>query len=204
MFVKYCGFTREADVEAAIECGIDAVGFIFFRGSKRYVTPEKAAVLSRIAADGGVLRAGVFVEEDVDEILSIADTAQLDYLQVYDRALVPVLEKYRKIISAHRVASGTDVYAVKAPPVNGVLLLDTYSVDAYGGTGSAFDWGLLNGFPYLDRTLVAGGINENNVTWLVKNIRPYGIDVASGIEDSPGNKSGEKMRMIMNTIREAL
>ncbi len=202
MFVKYCGFTRAADVETAIECGVDAVGFIFYRGSRRYVTPEQATPLARIAGDGGALRVGVFVDSDADEILSIAATAGLDCLQVYDPALLSRVERYYRIITVHRIGAEADMQRVTVPSENGLLLLDTYSSDAPGGTGIAFNWEVLKGFPCLDRTLVAGGINEYNVSWLVKHIRPFGVDVASGIEDSPGCKSGNKMKAIMKNIRE--
>lgn len=204
MFVKFCGFTREKDVEMAATLGVSAAGFIFHPASKRFVTAERAAVLARLLEGSGVERVGVFVDAQADDIRRAAETAGLDRLQVYSSAHRESLRGFRKIISAGRIKEKADLENIGAPVGDELLLLDAYSGDSFGGTGFAFNWEYLAGFPYLGRTIVAGGVNEQNVMYLVRHVRLFGVDVSSGIEESPGIKSYDKMKSFMNNVKEAL
>jgi len=204
MFVKFCGFTRERDVEAAADLGVSAVGFIFHPGSKRCVTPERAAALGKMLDGSGIERVGVFVDTETDDIRRAAEVAGLDRLQVYSGNHRDELRGFRKIIFARRIRGRDDLDVTGAPAGDELFLLDAYSDDAFGGTGVAFNWEHLAGFPHIGKTIVAGGINENNVVYLARNVRPCGVDVSSGIEEAPGVKSKEKMLSFMKNLQEAL
>ncbi len=203
MFVKFCGMTRECDVEAAIECGADAIGFVFYKKSTRYVSPEKARRLMAYMRGTNTKAAGVFVDEDAARIVDIAQDIGLAYVQLYSQQAVQFVQQYVPVIMAYRVGSADDLAGVMAPP-NGFILLDSFSKNAFGGTGMMFDWNLLCNFRFLGRTIVSGGLRPDNVAGLIHRIRPFGVDVSSGIEESPGTKSAEKMRAFMNSIQEAL
>ncbi len=204
MFVKFCGFTRERDVEAAADLGVSAVGFIFHPASKRCVTPERAALLGKLLDGSGIERVGVFVDAEADDIRRTAEIAGLDRLQVYSGKHRKELSGFRKIVWAGRIRTRDDLDAMGAPVDDELFLLDAYSENAFGGTGVAFNWEILSGFPHIGRSIVAGGINENNVVYLARNVRPFGVDVSSGIEEAPGVKSMEKMRTFMKNLQEAL
>jgi len=203
MFVKFCGFTRSEDVEAVKSLAVSAVGFVFHETSKRRVTPEQARSLGSLLDGTGILRVGVFVDTPVEDIRAIADYARLDMLQLYRDEARRVLARFRPVIAACRVGEGIDpaVAAMAAGERGEVLLLDSLRAGEYGGTGPSFEWERLRDFPHLRRTIVAGGVNEHNVGSLVSAIRPYGIDVSTGIEDAPGVKSETKMKAILEHIR---
>lgn len=200
MFIKFCGFTRAEDVEAACALPISAVGFVFYIHSRRSIALEEAAQLSRIAHRAGIQSAGVFAERSEAEIRAICENADLDLIQLYEHELIPVLHGFRPIIAAHRIVSAAGLAAVEAPLPGDCLLLDRRAEGSFGGTGKSFDWDCLKDFALLDRTIIAGGINEENAASLLNEHRPYGIDLSSGIEDSPGLKSVEKMKAFMKKI----
>lgn len=201
MFIKFCGFTRAGDVAAAVRLPISAIGFVFHHESPRYVSPEKARLLGE-PVPAAVRKTGIFVSDRADEIMRIADTAGLDMLQIYDHRLVPALEGFRPLILAHRIGASSDLLTVTRPEGDTLLLLDNHDPISAGGTGQRFDWEPLKAFPLLHRTIIAGGINAANLAELLKKVKPPGIDISSGIEDAPGEKSAEKMETIINIIKE--
>lgn len=202
MFVKLCGFTREGDLAAAAEFPLSAAGFVFHEASPRLVSVERALSLGRVLDGTGVLRVGVFTGRDADAIARAAEVARLDCAQVYDPFVVERLRGRIRVIAACRVSGTEDIKALTAVPGDELLLLDRFDSRRYGGTGKTFDWKALRGFPHIDRAIVAGGINAANVGMLLAAVRPFGIDVSSGIEDAPGIKSKEKIMNLFNTLRE--
>jgi len=201
MFVKFCGFTRREDLEAAAWFPVNALGFVFHPPSARYIDPGRA----RDLIDGLPLPAkkvGVFVDQSPEEIRRVAETVGLDMLQVYRPEQAAALKGFLPLIRAYGVAGVADLHSIDPPEDGSFLLLDRYDGDRFGGTGKAFDWGMLEGFPYLDRTLVAGGINAGNLSRLLETVRPRGIDLSSGIESAPGVKSVSKMNAVMTIIEE--
>ncbi len=180
---------------------VSAVGFVFHETSKRRVTPEQARALGSLLDGTGILRVGVFVDTPAGDIRAIADYARLDMLQLYRDESRRTLARFRPIIAACRVAHGMDPVAVADAAGGEFLLLDSFCAGAFGGTGTSFEWERLRDFPHLRRTIVAGGVNEHNVGSLVSAIKPYGIDVSTGIEDAPGIKSETKMKAILEHIR---
>jgi len=184
MFIKFCGFTRFEDIDVVARLPVSAVGFIFYKKSKRYVTPAKANELQdRLKKiNKEILIVGIFVESSVQEIFEIKKEAGLDYLQIYDHSII-----------AYRLNSINEFdFEVKLNS-NDFILLDAKISGSMGGAGKSFDWTGLENFRYLDRTIVAGGLNESNVRGLLKKCRPFGLDISSGIEEAPGIKSEKKM-----------
>ncbi len=202
MLVKFCGFTRHNDLEEAARLGIDAAGFVFYPGSARYVTPEQAASLATALKGTGVARVGVFVDTPADVILWAVEKVPLDYLQLYDETLAASLASRCKIILARRVREGKDIPSVIDSNIT-YLLLDSWSGSSMGGSGISFDWSLISGGNLHDKTMIAGGINGENLPLLLEQYRPFGIDLSSGIEIEPGIKSHDKMKRIMTIVKEA-
>ncbi len=201
MLVKFCGFTRALDVEAACALPIWSVGYVFYANSKRFIPPREAANCSQIAHRAGIQCVGVFAGRGEAEVRAICELANIDYIQIYEHDLIPALRSFRPIIAAHRISTGEELAAIAPPPPGELLLLDRREEGSFGGTGKSFDWNHLKNFRLLDKTIVAGGINEHNIATLLAEHHPYGIDLSSGIEDSPGVKSIEKMKTIMKIVR---
>ena len=197
--IKLCGLTRPCDIEWANALTPDYIGFVFARRSRRYVSPERAKVL-RDKLDSGISAVGVFVNE-APEVVSallkdgVIDIAQLhggedeDYIQAL-RALTD-----RPLIQAFRIDGVRDLKRARASSADHILL-----DHGAGGTGSAFDWTILKGF---DRPcFLAGGLGPENVAQAVKAIRPFAVDVSSGIE-TDGVKNVMKMTAFVNAVRNA-
>lgn len=193
--VKICGITNLFDAALAVEMGADAIGFVFFKGSKRCISREDAReIISRLPPFP--VKCGVFVEERWERIMEIKEYCGLDKVQVYagDDSLsgAPVPGG---VIMAYRVKDGGDIEKARKSPA--FPLLDSYNGKTYGGSGVKFDWELLDGFgrPFI----LAGGINHGNIGAALK-LHPYGIDVASGVESEPGRKDPEKMAELFRKI----
>jgi phosphoribosylanthranilate isomerase len=202
MFVKFCGFTRQHDLEYAANLGIQAAGFIFYPRSKRRVTPEKAAELARVVQGTGIMKTGIFVDSLPDDILRVMEKARLDCAQVYNEEVASLLSPRCSVILAHRIRHASDIPRHIPEDIH-YLLLDTWSDTSMGGTGTAFDWTLLKGQTIPHRTIIAGGIHAKSIGPLLERCIPYGIDVSSGIEEQPGIKSKEKMKRLMTIAKEA-
>ncbi len=197
--IKLCGLTRPCDIEWANALTPDYIGFVFTRRSRRYVSPERAKAL-REKLDSGISAVGVFVNE-APEVVSallkdgVIDIAQLhggedeDYIQAL-RALID-----RPLIQAFRIDGVHDLQRARASTADHILL-----DHGAGGTGSAFDWTILKGF---DRPcFLAGGLGPENVAQAVKALRPFAVDVSSGIE-TDGVKDVMKMTAFVNAVRNA-
>lgn len=202
--VKICGLTRRQDVALACAIGASAVGFNFAAESPRRVTPDAARELSRAAAPG-VLRVGVFVSEEARQIRDAVEAAKLDLVQLHrplnaedlDALPIPV------IAVVHVGPAGPDL-----PPSDLVgrcraILFDTLSSGRAGGTGKPFDWGSIAGRRFGLPILLAGGLDPDNVAEAVRRVRPWAVDVASGVESAPGVKDPESMRRFFEEVRRA-
>lgn len=201
--IKFCGFTRAEDVDAAIALGVDAVGLVCVPSSKRFVTPAAAAALRR--------RLPAFV--DAVLLLSNADKAWADMAM---EEVEPDLVQFHGTESAafcngfaHRYLKGVsvrttaDVYAAAREfPQAAGLLLDSHSADGLGGTGLAFDWTQIPRDVELP-LILAGGLSPDNVGRAVRMCAPFAVDVSSGIESAPGRKDPEKMRAFVEAVRLA-
>jgi phosphoribosylanthranilate isomerase len=193
--VKICGVTNLADASLAAEMGADAIGFVFYRGSKRYISCEDAGeIICNLPPF--VIKCGVFVNEGWERIKEIKDYCKLDRVQVYagDESLygspVPGIT-----IMAFRIRDKEDVE--RAQRSVSFPLLDSYHENMHGGSGIMFNWELLKDFgrPFI----LAGGINYDNIDSALE-INPYAIDIASGVESMPGKKDHRKMAEMFRKI----
>jgi phosphoribosylanthranilate isomerase len=202
MFIKLCGFTRIKDIEKVVDLPISAVGFIFYKNSRRYVSPDMARDMASLINGTGIKSTGVFVDDDPESIMKIAESARLDMVQVYNSSTANELSPLIPVISCTRIG-GPGQHKLPEPHAGWMVLFDTYSAELHGGTGKSFNHDLIRDYPYKDRMIIAGGVNEFNVEDIIKNLSPGGLDISSGIEISAGIKSHEKILTIMQKIKEA-
>ncbi|SDP61496.1 phosphoribosylanthranilate isomerase [Desulforhopalus singaporensis] len=199
--IKMCGTTRVKDALFAAELGVDALGFIFVKKSKRYVTREKAAeIIDSLPIF--VDRVGVFVNSCVDEVVTCATQAGLSCIQLHGEESADYCRRLRqalpscRIIKAFRV--GVQSRAEEFSPYNDCVegfLLDTYVAGTSGGTGKVFDWSIIDGLKLQLPFLLAGGLTPDNVVAALKAVTPYGLDVNSGVEILPGIKDLQKLEL---------
>jgi phosphoribosylanthranilate isomerase len=193
--VKICGITNLADALLAAEMGAHAIGFVFYKGSKRYISYEDTReIICKLSPL--LIKCGVFVDEGWEKIMEIKDYCKLDRLQVYagDESLCG--NSVSGItITAFRIRDKEDLK--KAQRSESFPLLDSYHEKMHGGSGVKFDWELLKDFgrPFI----LAGGINAENINNALK-LNPYAIDIASGVESAPGKKDPMKIREIFRKI----
>lgn len=202
MFVKFCGFTRVCDVEAAACLPVSAIGFVFYPRSPRFVEPKRVRDIGSTLDGSGVMRVGVFVDAAPDDVLRAVEVAGLDMLQLYDPALAAAMEGVLPVIRAYRVKDAAGAARVTSPGPGGYALVDTWSPGAFGGTGRALPGEALRALSMRENVIVAGGIGAHNAASLIAKFAPWGIDVSSGIEDAPGVKSKSKMDRLMTIIQE--
>ena len=186
--VKICGVTSATDALMAATAGADAVGLNFYLPSPRYLEPERALAI-RLALPPFVAAVGIFVDEEVERVREIMDYCRLDYAQLHGRETprkIAQLKGYR-IIKAIRVSGEADLRELERYRVD-AFLLDTYVEGTPGGTGQTFDWDLARQAANRAKIIVAGGLTPDNVAQAVAAGRPYGVDVASGVESEPGKK----------------
>ncbi len=210
MRVKICGITNMDDARAALEAGADLLGFNFYSKSPRYIAPEKVCeIAAHLRRSGGrrPLLVGVFVNSLLEEVRSILETAQIDLAQLHGDEPVNVLEQLNgRGFKALRPTSETEAeidaewFAPHGPNAP-VLLIDAYRKDQYGGTGRTADWSIATKLAQQYPILLAGGLTPDNVAEAVRQVRPWGVDVASGVEASPGKKDAEKMRLFVEQCR---
>jgi phosphoribosylanthranilate isomerase len=206
--VKICGITCAQDAEAAARAGADALGFVFHPPSSRYVGPEKAADIIS-ALPPFILTVGVFVNLDKEEVERIAARSGIHVIQLHGSEPPQECQGFsRPVIKAFRVSPQEPFPNLLEYPVAG-WLVDSGSPGNWGGTGIPFDWaslnGCLNGSPEMvrRRLVVAGGLTPENVVQAVRILKPYGVDVSSGVESEPGKKSEEKIKEFMHAVRKA-
>lgn len=205
--VKFCGITSSGDAEKAILAGADAVGFVFFKDSPRYVTPEQASAIIK-GMPLFVSTVGIFVNEELGFIEECVQSCGLGAVQLHGDESVQYCFEFRnlqfkgvKLIKAIRVKDKDSLSSIEECHAD-AFLLDTYKSSVYGGTGTGFDRTLaILAKEYGRRIIIAGGLNPDNVYDIIKEIRPYGVDVSSGIESSPGKKNIELMEEFMREVR---
>lgn len=200
--IKICGLTREADVDAAVAAGADAIGFVLYPPSPRHVTPQRAAELAR-RIPPFVDVVGLFVNEAPDVVRAACDALPINLLQFHgDEDAAYCRQFSRPWLRAARVRPGLDLveFARSFPEARG-LLLDAF-VEGYGGGGHVFDWTLIPpGLPgYL---VLSGGLNADNVGEAIRRVRPVAVDVSSGVEMGKGIKDHAKIAAFVAAVRKA-
>jgi phosphoribosylanthranilate isomerase len=199
--IKVCGVTRAEDALAAVRLGADALGFNFWPGSRRHLTSAAAREIIALLPPF-VTSVGVFVNQSEGEMRAIAAETGIQVFQLHGdeppelcaRLPLPVV----KAIPVDQVRSLSRLlsYEVSA------FLLDTPS-RGYGGSGEPFDWSLAEGVSEVAPVILAGGLTPENVAAAIRAVRPYAVDVASGVESSPGVKDMDRMSRFVSAVREA-
>lgn len=211
--IKICGLTRPEDVAAVVAAGADALGFVFYAASPRHVTPRRAAALMA-GLPPFVSTVGLFVNASVDEVAMAGRIAPLSTLQFHgdetpahsarlaEAAQRPFLQVFRvqSTTTAADLLEYERLYRAASPLFSG-LLLDTH-VDAYGGAGKVFDWSLIPK-ELAPRVVLSGGLSANNATDAVVRVRPYAVDVSSGVEASKGIKDADRIVRFIAAVRAA-
>ena len=201
--VKICGITNWADAKRAIDGGAELLGFNFYTGSPRYISPAKARRIVR-RLPKSVFSAGVFVNETEERILEIAREVGLDYLQLHGEelpSLIRRLEQFLPVIKAVRARKSFRPAQLSRYKRASAILLDGFDGHRRGGTGRTFDWELARRSKSYGRIFLAGGLTPENVGEAIRMARPYAIDVCSGVEKSPGKKDPGRMRDFMRAVR---
>ena len=190
--IKICGMTRAADVRAAVAAGVDALGFVFAPRSKRVLDPALAAELvAQVPAF--VSRVGLFMDQDAPEVAAVLDRVPLNLLQFHGAEDAGFCRQFGlPYIKAVSMATENAVQqAEEAFTDASALLLDSHPAGQVGGTGVVFDWSAI---PPVSMPLVlAGGLNPGNIRQAVQQVRPWAVDVSSGVESAPGIKSEQLM-----------
>ncbi|HZD59047.1 MAG TPA: phosphoribosylanthranilate isomerase [Anaerolineae bacterium] len=212
--VKICGITNKEDAFLAAELGANALGFVFAE-SPRKISPDNAAkIISQLPPF--VMTVGVFVNQPARDVKAIAEYCHLDALQLHGDETRAYCRQFRqKVIKAFRMRNYTEIedwlfkedeHEATTPldPDRGVAayLVDAYARGKYGGTGLHLNWELVRNLESRKPIILAGGLNHKNVALAVKVVRPYAVDVSSGIELKPGKKDKYKLREFMKVIKE--
>lgn len=204
IWIKICGLRRPEDVAVALQAGADALGFNFWTGTQRYISPAEAAPLIQ-SVPAGVLTVGVFVDAPVEHMLEVAAATGIRAIQLHGAeppGAVEALAAYRTI-KALRIGEHLDPAQLRAYAKADVILLDRAVSGMAGGTGQRFDWSLAVEAKHYATILLAGGLNPGNVAEAIRQVRPWGVDVASGVETAPGVKDARLVREFIARARSA-
>ena len=201
MFVKICGITRAQDADLAADLGASALGFVFWPGSPRCISLASARDVVRRNA-GRVKSVGVFVDQTSEEVTRIMDVVGLDVAQLhgsespeYCRAL------NRDVIKAIGLQDGEPATLDGFEP-DMLILIDAHDPSRYGGTGRTVNWNSARQIAASRKTILAGGLNPENITRAVAAVRPYGVDVSSGVEAAPGVKDASRFKRCFEALND--
>jgi phosphoribosylanthranilate isomerase len=200
--VKICGITRLEDAQLAEECGASAVGFVFHPKSPRYIEPKKAGEISQKLGPF-IARVGVFVDEDISEVKRISQVGGLSAIQLHGSESPEYISHLEgmKIIKVFRVYKDFSIESVINYRVH-AFLFDAYNKNVYGGTGETFDWEKVIDCQNYGRCILAGGLKPSNVLEAVRIVKPWGIDISSGVESEPGIKDPGKVRTLFTVLQK--
>jgi phosphoribosylanthranilate isomerase len=200
--VKVCGIKELEDARVAADAGADAIGLVFAESPRR-VSVERAREISAVLPEG-VLRVGVFVDEEPEEVLRIAREVGLDYAQLHGDEGTETVAEIRDgglgVIKALRVRNAGVLAAVERYEAD-LFLLDAWSAKVRGGTGARFDWELAKSLKGRDNILVSGGLGPENVREAIEYFEPYGVDASSSLEERPGKKNVERVRRFVGAAK---
>ena len=211
-WVKICGITSLEDAQAAVAAGADALGFVFYEQSLRKMTPQSAAkIVATLPSE--IEKVGVFVDHSAGQASEIAALVGLTGVQLAQNSIMERqnrLAGWPKIIltiSSDRLERGEPAANEDMRGLADVFLVDSSSVAQPGGTGRTFDWNrarpAVQALSAIRPVIVAGGLTPSNVTDAMRLLRPWGVDVASGVEARPGKKNPDKVRAFVEAVRKA-
>jgi len=198
MFVKICGITRLEDAEAAVALGANALGFVFWPKSPRYIDPYRArAIVASLPPF--VSAVGLFVNQSPGHIASVASLARLSVVQLHgDETPEEAATLGRPIVRALSLEAAAG--ALDRWPARVTILLDAHDPDRRGGTGRTIDWDAAAAIARRRRVVLAGGLNPDNIAAAVERVRPFGVDVSSGVESAPGRKDVGRLRALFENL----
>jgi phosphoribosylanthranilate isomerase len=206
VLVKICGITNLSDAKAAVDLGADALGFNFYEKSVRNISPAGAYKIIR-ALPEKIEAAGVFVNWSPESVIALARAVDLDTVQLHgdeSAATARAAAKFFNVTKALRV--GKDFRLTSLRPFQSsvrAFLFDAATRDQFGGTGHRTDWTIARRAAKTHRIILAGGLTPENVAEAILYVRPYAVDVASGIESAPGKKDRAKLRQFFAEVRRA-
>lgn len=189
--IKICGITNLEDAKKATESGADAIGFIFVESSPRKILPQSAAgIIDKLPKE--IFKVGVFANQKIEEIKATLDGCKIDAIQFHGDETPEFCNEFSsfKIIKAFRVKDKTSQDEAKDYKKVDAFLLDAFSKDTLGGTGKVFDWNIARDFikSCEKPVILSGGLTSENIIDAIKTVRPYAVDVSSGVESTPGKK----------------
>ena len=199
--VKVCGITNLEDAWTAIEAGTDALGFVFVPNTPRYIEPDDANTIMR-QIPPLVTTIGLFVNAGSTQIRDVATNCRLDAIQLHGNESPELCHSLNlRIIKAFRIKESEPLNILSKFQVD-AYLLDTYVKGKLGGTGETFDWNLACRAKRYGQIILAGGLNPSNVSTAINQVKPYAVDVSSGVEAEPGRKDPEKVKDFIRAVRE--
>ena len=216
LFVKICGMTRPQDAELAASLGASALGLVFWPRSPRSVSVATAKAIAA-SVPANVLKVGVFVDQPAADVARIMDEAGLDVAQLHghesveycrqlmshfngDADLLPASATKRSIFKAVAPENGSVNIDQVDPEI--ILLVDAHDPERFGGTGKTVNWDSAREIAATRRTILAGGLNAANIKLAVRTVRPYGVDVSSGVESAPGIKDPIRLRSFFEALHD--
>lgn len=202
--IKVCGITCQEDARAAVASGADALGFIFVEQSPRLVEPDRVRSITATLPPF-VDRVGVFQDEEIDVVKEIVHYCHLTAVQLHGAEFPEYCRKIPcQVIKSFSIRTGSDCeeLAPYADAVGG-FLLDTYHKDMAGGTGRTFDWKLVEQVKPPGPVILAGGLTPENVGEAIRQVKPFAVDVNSGVEYQPGRKDTDKLKNFVHAVRKA-
>jgi phosphoribosylanthranilate isomerase len=200
MLVKICGITSIEDAEAAVDAGAAALGFVFWPKSPRFIDPHEARTIVS-SLPPFVVPVGVFVNQPAAHVRGVAALVRLGAVQLHgDEDVLYVAGMDAPVIKAVSLEGGDDADQIDIWPRRTMLLLDVHDPVSRGGTGRTVDWSVAAVVAARRRTLLAGGLTPDNVAEAVALVQPFGIDVSSGVERSPGVKDHARIRALFEAL----
>ncbi|MBI5181663.1 MAG: phosphoribosylanthranilate isomerase [Nitrospirae bacterium] len=200
VLVKICGITNLEDALFASEAGADALGFVFYKKSPRYVEPSAARDIIK-GLPPFIVTVGVFADQNEAEIKEIISKSNIDIAQLHGDEPPEFCEKLgRRIIKAIRVRNMESLTEIKKYRAC-ALLLDTYDKDLKGGTGRIFNWEIAREARIFNKVIIAGGLTPDNVSEAIKVAQPYAVDVSSGVEKEKGIKDHQKIKLFIERAK---
>ena len=204
IFVKICGIRRLEDAQAAAAAGANALGFNFWKGTPRYISPPEAARMIA-AVPTSVWTVGVFVDEDPERVLQIAAETGVSALQLHGNESAEYLDQLGsyKRIKAFRVGDDFQPEQLRLYRSASAFLLDGFTAGLPGGAGKTFDWSQAVRAKTYGKIILAGGLKRQNVAEAIRQVQPWGVDVCSGVEAEPGKKDPKLVQDFIEEVRRA-